>query len=68
MNRAVFGLLLGLLFLSFIFQNYKLVMAFALLKVLLVLYFYMELRHAHWAWQLSMTGLVIATFGGVFFY
>lgn len=66
MNRIIFALLLALSFLSFVFQSYKLVMAFALIKVLLLLFFYMELRHAHWAWKIIMTGLLLVIFGGVF--
>jgi hypothetical protein len=43
-------------------------MLLALIKVLLVVYFYMELRHAHPVWHFAMTGLVALTFGALFLY
>lgn len=68
MNKLIFGLLLSLLVVGFLFPSLKFALLLALIKVLLVVYFYMELRHAHAAWKFAMTGLVLATFGGLFLY
>ncbi len=68
MNKLIFGLLLSLLAVGFMFPSFKFALLLALIKVLLVVYFYMELRHAHVAWKFVMTGLVLATFGGVLLY
>lgn len=67
MNKAIFGLLLSLLALGLLFPSFKIAMILALIKVMLVVYFYMELHHAHTIWKFAMTGLVLATFGGVLF-
>lgn len=68
MNKIIFGLLLSLLAVGLFFPSLKFALLLAMIKVLLVVYFYMELRHAHTVWKFAVTGLVLATFGGLFLY
>ncbi|MEK2646644.1 hypothetical protein [Bdellovibrio sp. BCCA] len=68
MNKIVFALLLLLLGVGLLFPTVKFVLFLALIKVLLVAFFYMELLHAHVAWKLASTGLLLVTFAGLFLF
>lgn len=65
MNRLIFAFLLTLLALGVLFPNLKIALILALGKILLVLFFYMELRHAHVAWKVTSLGLVGITVLGL---
>lgn len=66
MNKIVFALLLILLGVGLYFPQLNLLLILALVKVLLVVFFYMELREAHAAWIVTVTGLIGIIFGGLF--
>lgn len=65
MNRLIFALLLALLGVGVLFPNLKMALILALGKILLVLFFYMELKHAHVAWKLTSLGLIGITVLGL---
>ncbi|NUN06869.1 MAG: hypothetical protein HUU57_14035 [Bdellovibrio sp.] len=65
MNRLIFALLLALLGIGVLFPNLKIAFILALGKILLVLFFYMELKHAHAAWKVTSLGLIAATLFGL---
>ncbi|WP_374080513.1 hypothetical protein [Bdellovibrio bacteriovorus] len=68
MNKIVFALLLSLLGLGLLFPSVKFALVLALIKVLLIVFVYMELLHAHLAWRLAGSGVLIATIAGLFLF
>lgn len=65
MNRLIFALLLVLLGVGILFPSLKMALILALGKILLILFFYMELKHAHIAWKLTSLGLIGVTIFGL---
>lgn len=63
MNRVIFSILLILLAASLLVTHTQLTLLLALLKILLVAFFYMELRHAHRVWQVGFLAFVLTTYG-----
>lgn len=65
MNKIVFAILLILVGAGLCFRQLNLLLIFALIKVLLVVFFYMELRHVHAVWKVATIGLVLMIFAGL---
>lgn len=68
MNKFIFSLLLVMLSVGLLFPSPNLALLLAFLKVLLVVFFYMELRSAHIVWKLIVTSLITVTFSGLYLY
>lgn len=68
MNKFIFSLLLVMLSVGLLFPSPNLALFLALIKVLLVVFFYMELRSAHFVWKLIVTSLIAVTFSGLYLY
>lgn len=65
MNKVVFAILLILVGAGLFFRQLDLLLIFAFVKVMLVIFFYMELRHTHAIWKVATIGLILTIFGGL---